>query len=58
MICLHMSLLKSFLYSEWSYCANEKLESAGADLIHLISSARNCFKKFKRLIIFDTCMFL
>lgn len=36
----------------------KKLESASVDLIHLISSARNCFKKFKRLIIFDTCMFL
>lgn len=36
----------------------KKLVSASVDPIHLISSVRNCFKKFKRLIIFDTCIFL
>lgn len=35
-----------------------KLASASVGPIHLISSVRNCFKKFKRLIIFDTCIFL
>lgn len=36
----------------------KKLESAHVDLIHLISSAQNCLKKSKRLVLCDTWMFL
>lgn len=56
MVCLRFSKVVPLLSGHTVLM--KKLVSASVDLIHLISSVRNCFKKFKRLIIFDTCMFL